>query len=133
MGIVLGILMVIFVGVCLLLAFIILLQSSKGDSLASGVFGGAGMQTFFGGRGATTFLSKLTTGLAIAFILLSLILSRFYGAKGFSPKLKKKEAAETQVTKKTEKPKVTKESPKASVNVNKEKTQQKTSEENKTK
>lgn len=103
MGILMGILMVIFVIVCLLLIFIILLQSSKGDSLASGIFGGAGMQNVFGGRGAADFLSKLTTGLAISFIVLSLILAKFYGPTGSTPELKSKEAAETQISEKTEK------------------------------
>jgi len=48
----------------------VLLQSGKGTGLA-GAFGGGGgaMGAVFGGRGAATFLSKLTTGLAIAFFL----------------------------------------------------------------
>ncbi len=42
----------------------------------AGAFGGGGdMGTVFGGRGAATFLSRLTTGLAVAFLVLSLIIS----------------------------------------------------------
>ena len=124
MGILMGILMVIFIGICLLLIFIILLQSSKGDSL-SGIFGGAGMQSFFGGRGAATFLSKLTTGLAIGFILLSLILARWFGVPGSSPELKEKisiEAQEVDIKTQTEKP---------SIEIETQESQQKTSEEGK--
>jgi len=102
MGIILGILMFIFVCVCLGMIFIILLQSSKGDSLASGIFGGGGMQNLFGGRGAATFLSKLTTGLAIAFIVLSVILAKFYGTGGSAPKIEKEKSAETQIVEDTE-------------------------------
>ncbi len=76
----------LFVVVCVLLTLTILLQSSKGEGLASGVFGGAGAQAMLGGRGAATFLSKLTTGLAISYIVLSVILARFYGGTP-APKL----------------------------------------------
>jgi preprotein translocase subunit SecG len=41
-----------------------------------GAFGGAGSQTVFGGRGATTFLGKLTTGAAVVFMLTSVALSQ---------------------------------------------------------
>lgn len=104
MGILMGILMVVFILVCLLMTAIILLQSSKGDSLASGIFGGAGMQNLFGGRGAATFLSKLTTGLAVSFIVLSLFLARFYGSTGSAPKLEKSESKETQIIERPEEP-----------------------------
>ncbi len=73
-----ALLIFLFVAVCVLLTVIILLQSSKGEGLASGVFGGGGAQTMLGGRGVATFLSKLTTGLAIAYIVLSVILAKFY-------------------------------------------------------
>ena len=54
----------------------ILLQSSKGGGLA-GTFGGGGsMGTVFGGRGAATFLSKLTSWLAFLYLLLALGLSK---------------------------------------------------------
>ena len=60
--------------VCLVLILVVLLQSSKGSGLA-GAFGGAGGQTMFGGQETATFLSRLTTYLAVAFMLLSLVLA----------------------------------------------------------
>ena len=60
---------------CLFLIFIILIQSSKGAEMGA-AFGGSS-QTLFGSRGAATFLSKLTTGAAIAFMLTSLTLAVF--------------------------------------------------------
>jgi preprotein translocase subunit SecG len=64
----------IHVIVCLILILVVLLQSGKGADLA-GAFGGGGSQTAFGARGTATFLSKLTTGAAIVFMLTSLTLS----------------------------------------------------------
>ncbi|RKY80389.1 preprotein translocase subunit SecG, partial [candidate division KSB1 bacterium] len=59
--------------VCFLLLVVILLQSSKGGGLA-GAFGGTGgMGAIFGGRGAATFLSKLTVVLAIIFMLSNVV------------------------------------------------------------
>ncbi len=43
-------------------------------------FGGGSSQTLFGGRGAATFLSKMTTATAILFMLSSLTLA-FYSVK----------------------------------------------------
>ena len=74
----LGVLLVVFVGVCILLILIVLLQAGKGGGLA-GAFGGGGGQTFLGARGAADFLSKFTIYLAIAFMCLGLILSLTYG------------------------------------------------------
>jgi preprotein translocase subunit SecG len=64
---------VIHLTVCLFLIFIILIQSSKGAEMGA-AFGGSS-QTLFGSRGAATFLSKLTTGMAIAFMVTSLLLA----------------------------------------------------------
>jgi preprotein translocase subunit SecG len=60
--------------VCLVLILVVLLQSSKGSGLA-GAFGGAGGQTMFGGQETATFLSRLTTYLAVIFMVLSLLLA----------------------------------------------------------
>ncbi|MFQ5770338.1 MAG: preprotein translocase subunit SecG [bacterium] len=68
-------LIVIYLLVCFALTIVILLQSSKGGGLAGAFGGGGGMGAVFGGRGAATFLSRVTTGLAIAFLSLSLLIS----------------------------------------------------------
>ncbi len=60
--------------VCFILILVVLLQSGKGADLA-GAFGGAGTQTAFGSRGPASFLSKLTTGAAVVFMITCLALS----------------------------------------------------------
>lgn len=79
MGIIMGFVLVVFVPLCVVLTLVILLQDSKGEGLSSSAFGGAEMQSVLGGRGAATFLGKLTTWLAIGFMVISLFLMRFYG------------------------------------------------------
>jgi len=64
-----GFLLFIHVVICILLVMVILLQSSKGSGLAGAFGGGGGAGAVFGGRGAATFLSKVTTVLAILFML----------------------------------------------------------------
>jgi preprotein translocase subunit SecG len=63
----------IHIVVSFLLIIIVLLQSGKSADLA-GAFGGMGSQSTFGPRGAATFLSKMTTTLAILFMVTSLVL-----------------------------------------------------------
>ena len=79
MEIIIGFVLVIFVPLCVVLTLIILLQDSKGEGLSSSAFGGAEVQSVLGGRGAATFLGKMTTWLAIGFMVISLFLMRFYG------------------------------------------------------
>jgi preprotein translocase subunit SecG len=64
-----------------LLILVVLMQSSKGGGL-SGAFGGGGGQTMFGGREAATFLSRLTTYLAIIFMVTSLTLAFLSAGRG---------------------------------------------------
>ncbi len=52
---------------CMALILIVLLQTGKGAEMGA-AFGGAS-QTLFGGSGGATFLSKLTTGAAIVFMI----------------------------------------------------------------
>jgi len=59
--------------ICILLVVIVLLQHGKGADMGA-TFGGAS-QTVFGARGAATFLSKLTAGVAITFMVTSLSLA----------------------------------------------------------
>jgi preprotein translocase subunit SecG len=69
----LTLLWIIYILDCLLLIGIILLQPGEGGDLAA-AFGGASSQTAFGARGSATFLQKLTTGLAVTFMVLSIAL-----------------------------------------------------------
>lgn len=66
-------LVIIHVLVSLFLIFIVLIQSSKGAELGA-TFGGSS-QTLFGSRGGATFMSKLTTGSAVAFMITSFLLA----------------------------------------------------------
>jgi preprotein translocase subunit SecG len=68
------ILIVVHVIVCVALIMIVLLQTGKGADMGA-AFGGGGSQTLFGSTGASTFLSKATTGAAIIFMLTSLALA----------------------------------------------------------
>lgn len=62
--------------VCALLVVIVLLQQSRGGGMSSvfGGGGGGGADSLFGGKGATPFFVKVTTGLAMAFFVTSLVL-----------------------------------------------------------
>lgn len=68
-----GLVLLIHIIVCVLLIVIVLLQSGKSADLA-GAFGGGGSQSTFGPRGTATLLSKMTTTLAILFMITSLSL-----------------------------------------------------------
>jgi preprotein translocase subunit SecG len=96
MGIIVGIVAFLFVIASILLSIIILLQDSKGEGLASSAFGGEGMQAMLGGRGAATFLSKLTAWLAIGFMVMALFLMRFYGDATSGQLKPLKEAAQSE-------------------------------------
>ena len=63
----------LFVLICVVQIIAILLQSSKGGGLA-GAFGSGSVGAMFGGRGAATFLSKVTAVLATLFMVLALVL-----------------------------------------------------------
>ena len=69
----------IIVSVALIL--VILLQTGKGSDIGA-VFGGGSSQTLFGSTGPTSFLSKMTAGAAIIFMLTSLYLAYFSGGGG---------------------------------------------------
>src|SRR5262249_4371726 len=68
--------------VCVFLILVVLLQTGKGADVAA-AFGGTS-QTAFGARGATTLLSKLTTGSAIIFMITSFALALMANKGGSS-------------------------------------------------
>ena len=65
---------------------VILLQAGKGAEIGA-AFGGSS-QTIFGSRGPGTFLSKVTAGAAVFFMLTALILSVMSGEKSVVSNLK---------------------------------------------
>ncbi len=88
---------ILHVAVCLILVAVVLLQAGKGANMGA-AFGGSS-QTVFGSSGPGTFLSKMTTGVAVIFMLTSLVLSHpsFQGAtsvvKGARPAAEKAQPA----------------------------------------
>ncbi len=88
-----GTLKTVHIFVSIFLIIVILLQPGKGDSGMGGAFGG-GASTVFGARGSATFLSKVTSGCAIVFMLTSLTLS-FLASRSESVVLGKSKAAAT--------------------------------------
>jgi preprotein translocase subunit SecG len=65
----------VYYAVCLILIVIVLLQHGKGADIGVSL-GGGGSNTVFGARGAGNFLTKLTTGSAILFMVLAFSLAR---------------------------------------------------------
>jgi len=71
------VIIVLHICVCVALILIVLLQKGKGAGMGA-AFGGSS-QTVFGSAGATTFLHKVTTIVAVVFMLTSLGLSFLFG------------------------------------------------------
>jgi preprotein translocase subunit SecG len=69
---------ILHVIVSLFMIAVVLLQSGKGAEMGAS-FGSSGSQSVFGAGGGTTFLSKMTTGAAIIFMLTSLSLAYISG------------------------------------------------------
>ncbi len=67
---------------CLVLMIVILLQQGKGGDIAN-AFGGGASQAVFGARAGATVLTKVTTGLTVAFMSLALLLA-VWGSRGTS-------------------------------------------------
>lgn len=70
---------IVHVFVCIGLILVVLLQTGKGAEVGA-VFGGSS-STIFGSSGAGNFLSRLTTGMAIVFMITSLTLGYFAGRR----------------------------------------------------
>ena len=65
---------VLHVMVCVVLILVVLLQRGKGADMGA-MLGGGSSQTVFGSRGAGNFLTKVTAGCAVIFMVTSLTLS----------------------------------------------------------
>jgi preprotein translocase subunit SecG len=66
-------LVILHIAASLTLILIVLLQAGKGADMGA-AFGGSS-QTVFGSSGAGTFLGKMTAGIAVLFMLTSLLLT----------------------------------------------------------
>ena len=69
---------ILHVMVSIFMVAVVLLQSGKGAEMGAS-FGSSGSQSVFGAGGGTTFLSKMTTGAAVIFMLTSLTLAYISG------------------------------------------------------
>lgn len=69
---------ILHVGVAITLILLVLLQAGKGAGIGA-AFGGSS-ETLFGATGPQSFMSKLTAGAAVLFMVSSLLLS-FFGAQ----------------------------------------------------
>jgi preprotein translocase subunit SecG len=69
-----GVAIFIFVMICIMLMGIILLQSSKTGGMGTAM-GGQAINTAFGGHGADKLLVRTTSGLAVAFMVMAIIIN----------------------------------------------------------
>ena len=83
---------IIHITVCIALICIVLLQTGKGASLGA-AFGGA-TQTVFGASGGAGFFEKLTTGIAVIFMVTSLLLTYISAKRGGETIMKPRAAQE---------------------------------------
>ena len=64
----------LYVVICLLLLFAVLLQQGKGGDIAA-AFGGSGSQAAFGARAGATLLTRATTVLGALFMVGAIVLA----------------------------------------------------------
>ena len=88
-------LIIIHTIVSVVLVAVILMQASQGGGL-SGTFGSTTTSALLGGRGAGTFLSKLTTYLAVIFLGLAVAISLISLPSSVEPESILKQEAENQ-------------------------------------
>ncbi len=69
------ILLIIYVTICLMLMAAILLQSGKGGGLSSLAGGSSGLSDAIGATGAEKMMNRVTTGVAVSFMLMAILLS----------------------------------------------------------
>jgi preprotein translocase subunit SecG len=66
---------------CVFVILAVLLQSGKGAGM-SGIFGGGGSDAVFSAPSGTSFIKKVTAGLAVAFFVTSLLLTYLGSRRG---------------------------------------------------
>ena len=66
--------LIVFILVCIMLVGIILLQSSK-SGMGAGLGGNTALNSAFGSVGADKLLVKITTGLAVLYMVLAIVMS----------------------------------------------------------
>jgi preprotein translocase subunit SecG len=89
--------------VCLLLIVLVLLQHGKGADIGVSLGSGAS-NTVFGARGAGNFLTKLTTGSAVLFMVLAFSLARCTSETTSSDLLSAPAAPKTETPKEAKPP-----------------------------
>jgi len=97
----LSLLILLHLAVAIGLIVSILMQSGRGGGLAASFGGGGGgfsEGTVFGGRGATAFLSKLTTGFGLAFAATTLLLHIYLSSAPSARSVIQERAAESVPT-----------------------------------
>jgi preprotein translocase subunit SecG len=93
-----AIFLVLFVFVCFGLIFLIIIQSDKGGGISGAIGGGlSGANTLLGTQDASNILTKGTTGFAISYMILCIVLSLFLSKTVFkAPQSALAKRAETQ-------------------------------------
>src|ERR1051326_7864669 len=76
-----AVLIFLHVLICMMVILIVLVQSGRGAGF-SGLFGGGGGDALFSAPSGSSFLRKLTTGLATGFFLTSLFLTYLSARRG---------------------------------------------------
>jgi len=74
MGVIGYICLIVFILVCVMLIGIILLQSSK-SGMGAGLGGNTALNSAFGSAEADKLLVKITTGLAVLYMALAIVMS----------------------------------------------------------
>ena len=82
-----SILIAIHVAVCIFMILVVLLQTGKGAEMGVSM-GGAGGQALFGASGPANILTKITTAVAIIFMITSLTLAYRSGHQSQSSVMK---------------------------------------------
>ncbi len=77
--------LIVHIILAVLLIALILVQQGKGAD-AGAAFGSGASSTVFGAKGSATFITKITTFVAIVFFITSLSLAYFAASKGIEEK-----------------------------------------------